>query len=291
MSLKKIYILAIGLFTVGCFAQNNPFEHLSLEERKQLAEKYNKLAALDNYYQTSEMHRIYKDSALIANPERKDIVQTYSYSYKKAGEHIKAMKLLNKAAEMDLKQGKTAALEYKAWSMLYFYRDYEAAIKDVDLILKMKKSQPLIACHGEICLLLKGQAQFQLKRYNEAIETLENLLEFDKKRGFDPLDNFLAYFYIARSYTEINNLDKAIEYYEEQLAVYENFTEMHYQLGKIYLDKNNFEKASYHLNKAKELIEKGTKMFEPYIERFDEVYVEEIDLELDRLNKKKMNLN
>lgn len=289
MSLKKIYILAIGLFTVGCFAQNNTFEHLSLEERNQLASKFDNIAR-DYYYQSSEMHRIYKDSALMANPERKDIVQTYSYSYKKAGEHIKAMKLLNKAVEMDLKQGKTAALEYKAWSMLYFYRDYEVAIKDVDLILEMKKEEPLKACHGEICLLLKGQALYQLKRYDEAIETLEKLLELDKQRGFDPLDNFLVYFYLGRSYTEINNIDKAIEYYETQLAVYDNFTEMHYQLGKIYLDLNNLDKATLHLNKAKELIGNGTKMYEPYIERFDEVFVEEIDFELDNLNKK-MNLN
>lgn len=290
MSLKNLYIVAISLFAVACFAQNNPFEHLSLEERKELADKFNKMAALDNYYQTSEMHRIYKDSALMANPERKDIVQTYSYSYKKAGEHIKAMKLLNKAVAMDLEKNRTAALEYKAWSMLYFYRDYEAAIKDVDLILEMKKEQPLIACHGEPCLLIKGQALYQLGKNQETIETLEKLLELDKKRGFDPLDNFLAYFYIARSYTKIGNIDKAIEYYQNQLAVYDNFTEMHYQLGKIYLDKNEIEKADLHLNKAKKLIEKGTKIYEPYIERFDEVFVEEIDLELDRLNKK-MNLN
>ena len=105
--------------------------------------------------------------------------------------------------------------------------------------------------------------------------------------GFDPLDNFLAYFYIGRNYTEINNIDKAIEYYENQLAVYDNFTEMHYQLGKIYLDKNNLYKANYHLNKAKELIEKSTKMYEPYIERFDEVFVDEIDIEIKRLNQKK----
>jgi len=288
MSLKNLYIVAISLFAVGCFAQNNPFESLSLEERDQLADKYHKLSM--EKYQTSEMHRIYKDSALMANPKHAEYTERYSYSYKKAGEHIKAMKLLNKAVAMDLEKNRTAALEYKAWSMLYFYRDYEAAIKDVDLILEMKKERPLIARHGEPCLLIKGQALYQLGKNQEAIETLEKLLEIDKKRGFDPLDNFLAYFYIARSYTKIGNKDIAIEYYQNQLAVYDNFTEMHYQLGKIYLDKNEIEKADLHLKKAKQLIEKGTKMYEPYIERFDEVFVEEIDLELDRLNKK-MNLN
>ncbi|WP_177760666.1 tetratricopeptide repeat protein [Flavobacterium sp. I3-2] len=284
MSLKNLYIIAISLFAVGCFAQNNPFEHLSLDERNQLADKYHKLSM--EKYQTSEMHRIYKDSALMANPKNAEYTERYSYSYKKAGEHIKAMKLLNKAVAMDLENNKTNALEYKAWSMLYFYRDYEAAIKDVDLILEMKKEQPLIACHGEPCLLIKGQALYQLDKNQEAIETLEKLLELDKKRGFDPLDNFLAYFYIARSYTKIGNIDKAIEYYQNQLAVYDNFTEMHYQLGKIYLDKNEIDKADLHLKKAKQLIEKGTKMYEPYIERFDEVFVEEIDLELDRLKIK-----
>ena len=80
MSLKKIYILAIGLFSVGCFAQNNPFEHLSLEERNQMAEKYHKLSM--EKYQTSEMHRIYKDSALMANPNHIEYTERYSYSYR-----------------------------------------------------------------------------------------------------------------------------------------------------------------------------------------------------------------
>jgi len=283
MSLKNLYIVAISLFTVGCFAQNNPFEHLSLEGKNALAKKYHDLSMTE--YQTSEMHRIYKDSALMANPNHAEYTERYSYSYKKAGEHIQAMKLLNKAVALDLKNNKTNALEYKAWSMLYFYRDYEATIKDVDLIEKINSHLTLSPCHGEPCLLLKGQAQYQLGRYAEAIETLENLLYLDEKRGFDPLDNFLAYFYIARSYTKWNKIDKAIAYYKKQLAVYDNYTEMHYQLGVIYLDLNAIEKATLHLNKAKSLIDKGIKMYEPYIERFDEVFVEEIDLELERLKK------
>ncbi len=285
MALKRIFLYNILIFIGFCHSlysqESNPFSHLSKEERMKLADKYHDLS--QTVYQTSEMHRTYKDSALLAVPNHVEYMQRASYSYKKAGEHIKAMEMLNKAVAIDTANGKTAALEYKAWSMLYFYRDYESIIKDVDKVIEISKL-PHKACHGESCLLLKAQAYYQLREYKKAIETFDYLLKILKEQGVNPKDDFLSNFYLARSYFKLNDLDQSLFYLEEQLAMpYSVKAELNFYAGQIYVLKNDKEKAKQHFLKAKELYLQNDKMNEPYIERFDEIFMNNIDNELDKL--------
>lgn len=285
MALKKIVLYNILIFIGFCYSsysqESNPFEHLSKEQRIKLADKYHDLS--QTVYQTSQMHRIYKDSALLAVPDHVNYMQRASYSYKKAGEHIKAMKMLNNAVAIDTINGKTTALEYKAWSMLYFYRDYESTIKDVDKIIEISKITNK-GCHGESCLLLKAQAYYQLGEYKKAIETFNYLFTILKEQGVNPKDDFLANFYMARSYFKLNDLDKSLFYLQEQLSMpYSVKAELNFYAGQIYILKNDTEKAKQHFLKAKELYLQNDKMNEPYIERFDEIFMNDINLEISKL--------
>lgn len=284
MALKKIIlynILIIGFFHSSYSQESNPFEHLSKEERIKLADKYHDLS--QTVYQTSQMHRIYKDSALMAVPDHVEYMERASYSYKKAGEHIKAMEMLNKAVAIDTANGKTRALEYKAWSMLYYYRDYESTIKDVDKVIEIS-TIPYKGCHGESCLLLKAQAYYQLGDYKKAIETFDYLFTILKEQGVNPKDDFLSNFYLARSYFKLNDLDKSLFYLQEQLSMpYSVKAELNFYTGQIYVLKNDKEKAKQHFLKAKELYLQNDKMNEPYIERFDEIFMNDIELEISKL--------
>ncbi len=284
MALKKIFLynlIFIGFFHSSYSQESNPFVHLSKEKRIELADKYHNLS--QTVYQTSEIHRIYKDSALLAVPDHVNYMQRASYSYKKAGEHIKAMEMLNKAVTIDTINRKTAALEYKAWSMLYFYRDYESTIKDVDKIIEISKI-PYKACHGESCLLLKAQAYYQLGEYKKAIETFDYLFTILKEQGVDPKDDFLSNFYLARSYFKLNDLDKSLFYLQEQLNMpYSVKAELNFYVGQIYVLKNDKAKAKQHFIKTKELYLQNDKMNEPYIERFDEIFMNDINLEISKL--------
>lgn len=288
MSMKNIYIIFVAVFFLACKSSKNEdiFANLSAEEREELATFYHNISITKYHYQyqTGLLHRIYKDSALMAVPDHVEYTQRYSYSYKKSGEHVRAMELLNKAVDTDVANGKTNALEYKAWSMLYFYRDYESAIEDVDQIEQMNSPNPYNTCHGEPCLLLKAQALYQLKKYQEALDCFHQLLKIEEEYGFDPQDNFFARFYIARIYTQQNDTAKAMEAYQSLIDDYENFTEAHYYLGLLYAEQGNKPMAVRHLETAKKLFSENYKVIqEPYIERFDEVFVHQVDEALEQL--------
>jgi len=130
------------------------FAAMSQAELDSLGEWYNNVS---NYFlQVSENHRRYKDSALIVAPDNIEYRQVYSYSYKKAGEHLKAMKILNEAVRRDSLNGSVEAMKYRAWSLLYYYRDYKGAIRDINNIEKLTGFR-YNTCWGDLVAFTKGK--------------------------------------------------------------------------------------------------------------------------------------
>ncbi|WP_417289775.1 hypothetical protein [Corallibacter sp.] len=131
------------------------------------------------------------------------------------------MEILNKAVSIDTANGKADALEYRAWTLLYYYRDYEGVVRDVNLIEKIT-GNTYNSCWGEPCGFHKGQALYKLDNYDEAIASVKQ------------------------------------------------FPEAYYQLGLIYKDLKNDEKAKVNFELAKNYI--NYSMSEPYVERIDEIF-------------------
>ena len=245
-------------------------------KKEELANWYHDMS---NYFlQPSELYRTYKDSALMVQPDNVKFRQKLSYSYKKVGEHIKAIKVLNKAVEIDTANGKADALEYRAWTLLYYYRDYEGVIRDVDLIEKITGSS-YNSCWGEPCGFQKGQALYKLGDFEDAIKSFETVNFEEEKQGFDINDNYMIFFYIGRCYSEMKDYEKAILFYNKSIKSVKQFPEAYYQLGLIYKKLNKKIKADENFKLANAFLNYG--MNEPYIERFDEVFQYMLDKELD----------
>jgi len=283
MSIKHIYFFL--LISIGCQKLENrtePFAKLTEVERDSAAFQYNEMS--DYMLQPSDKHRILKDTALMLAPNNIEYRQVLSYSYKKRGEHIRAMEILNEAVSRDIANGSIDGLQYRAWSLLYYYRDYEGSISDIDQLLAMSKQKYSI-CWGEPCGLLKGQALYKLGKYQEAIATFDTVLVEEVKRGFKAEDNFLVHFYKGMCYHKMGNYDLALKNYDLVLHKDENFTEALYQKGLVYWAKNKKDLAKSHLDEALYWVKKGKKMGEPYFERFDEVFEWQIIEVLDKIKK------
>lgn len=284
MSVRTLLPLLLLILITGCRSEpavKDRFADLTETERDSLATYYHEISMA--LYQPSEMHRKFKDTALIVKPDHVEYRQRLSYSYKKRGEHIEAMRILNEAVERDIEKNKTFALQYRAWSLLFFYRDYEGTIKDVDLINEMEPKNDYTVCHGEPCNVLKGQALYKLGRYRDAISEFKNVLKVEKEKGWEPVDNWHANFYMARSYSELGEFKKAEEIYQSQIAANPLFTEAYFQLGKNYSKTGEFKRATEYFNRASKLLSEGNKMGEPYYEAFDEVFEYQIEEELQKI--------
>jgi tetratricopeptide (TPR) repeat protein len=283
MPIKYLSIIC-GIMMYACKTPDKPILHVdpydqyTSIQKDSIAEMFNNLS--DYMSQPSDRHRLYKDSAILLSPTNVEYRQVLSYSYKKRGDHIKAMRILNEAVAMDLKKGSRDALQYRAWSLLYFYRDYDGTISDVDKIHAMGQRKYCI-CWGEPCGLLKGQALYRLHQYDEAIRVLDSVLTEEVKLGFKSEDNYLVHFYTGRCHHQNKNYQKALKSYQTVLDTDQNYTEALYQIGLIYQSQGDKIKSRIYLERAMNLVKSGHKMGEPYFERFDEVFEWQIEEALD----------
>lgn len=279
MSLNQIVLLiALCVAFSSCKEVEKPeFTNNTLTETQKVerAELYKEYSY--QFLQPSYLRRAYLDTAAMLVPNEVDYIERHSYSYKKVGDHIKAMELLNKAIAMDTAQGSTATLEYRAWTYLYFYRDYEGTIKDVELIEKMT-GRAYSSCWSEPCGYQKGQALYRLGRYQEAIDAFKIVNIEEEKKGFDISSNHMNFFYTARCYASMKDYDNAIIYFNKSLKAASTSPENYYQLGLVYKELGHKTKAQENFKLARKYLEYS--MEEPYIERFDEVFDYMIEAEL-----------
>ena len=294
MSLKILNLLVITFLFLSCSTKKEETQDIktSIQEKlniENINANHPNFDTLDVLYgkdyvdfsyqflQTSKFKRHLNTMGLIIDPSNDEYIRRYSYSYKKAGEHQKAMQILQLAIDnASSKDELLGHLGYSAWNCLHFYRDYENTIRTVDEILKLTENDYGYACHGDPCLLTKGQALYKLGEYNKALKAFSKLQAYQESEGFDSMGNFLVVFYKARCLAEIKEFEEAISYFSHLIKDHPN-AEASYQLAKIYMETEQIKQAQKQIALAEAALQKGFSFKEPYFERFDKVFQYQID--------------
>lgn len=238
-----------------------------------------------NFLQTSPIKRHLNTIGLAIDPSNTSYIERFSYSYKKSGEHEKAMRIL--LASVDASQTNEELLEhysYMAWNYLYFYRDYHNTIKIVDEMMQLSNHDFGASCHGESCLILKGQALYKSGKLDEAIEVFEAYQAHEEKQGFNPMDDPLLVFYKGRCLAEKEEYEKAIPYFT-YFTRHQPSAEAYFQLAHLFLQLNFKEDARLYINLAEEALQNGYTFREPYFERFDKVFMHQIEAFVAKMNE------
>ena len=175
---------------------------------------------------------------------------------------------------------------YYGWISLYYHRNYSKALyhlEEYDKLTPNFSDAPV----GEDIHFLKGLCFMQLSEYGKAVEEFKlNIKEVEKSSGNDWINPY-SYFYLGRCLHKMDKFEKAIGCYNNAIKLYESSSESYFYKALSYLELGEKEKAIINLEVAFALVSKGLKQSDPYVELFDEVYINQVKEELIKIKSDK----
>ena len=198
-----------------------------------------------------------------------------SASYVKSGNFLKWKELIDKAVkyEPEVYLAVRASLRYK------FFADYKGAIQDIDSLTMITSQDIGYTSNGTYHLnIVKGLCLKALGKIDEAIQIIEKQSKIDKDFSM------FNHLHLGVLYMQIKHYNKALLNFEMQVEI-NNIAENQYYIGLCYKNLNQDKKALHHLKEAVKLYKSGLKMFDAYNQLFDQIYLTDINKEIDLIPK------
>jgi len=194
------------------------------------------------------------------------VYRSLSVQHTKNGNYGFAINALEKAVSMD-----ETCKDYYGWVLLYYYRDYERAYQVLQEYDELTPEFSDFAV-GENVNYLKGLALLKMDRFEEAITEFDKYIENEIKAAGEDWVDVYAFVNKGIALARLGQHDLAIEEYNRAIENYENCTEAYYYKSISLLEENRLEAALAFAEYSSELIGKGFKHEENYIELFHEIY-------------------
>jgi tetratricopeptide (TPR) repeat protein len=219
------------------------------------------------YKQGSVIQLELYDSAIYYNPLDHDIYFKKSIWYKKSGQFIKSFEILDKAVEL----APTIHLGYRAWSKLYYMRDFKGCIADIE---RLDSLTPGFVDYpwGESMHYLLGQCYMELNEYDRAIQYFDlHLAEFDEG------DEFYSQHYKAVCLYFLADYSAALVAFEKAVSIYGENPDAHYYKALCHIVLNDKKMARIEAELCDKWFNSGYRFTLPFIQPFRTIYQPNID--------------
>ncbi len=226
----------------------------------------------DSFSQGGREYHFWLDSAIKVYPRNGWAYQKKSVGYTKQGNIVKAFEMLDKACQYAPEE-----LGYRGWLKLYWYRDYEGAIEDLEKFDALTPNTTDYAW-GENLYYLTALAKKQMGQYKAAIADFDKCIsETTALRGEKWVDN-KAFLYRGISKAHLQDIEGAMHDFNTALSYYDSSAELYYQKGLLLAQQGNAKEACSCFQKSLTYFQQGYRYEEKYsYEVFDELYEEHIN--------------
>ncbi len=278
MKLSKYYLSIFVCFTLmitSCGGKSKSIlykKEYTQEEKLALAESLSNGAGTDLYYQGAVGERMIIWEALKHNPEGAWGWREIGVPYLKRGFAHEASKYYSKAVEYDAEEW----LGYKAYCWLYFYRDYERVINELD---RYDAFTPNFVDYPQATSVdfMRGVAYLRLGKLEEAIGYLhKHLIDEKENTGaeyIEPKD----YLMLGVAWYEKGDYVKALEVIDEGILHNDSTADLYFYRALASAKLSDVVAANTFLDQAEYYINNGGKNIRPYIEEFYAVYQQDVD--------------
>ncbi|WP_299241791.1 hypothetical protein [uncultured Aquimarina sp.] len=224
------------------------------------------------YYQGSPEEYFLIQEAINMDATFSDSYREMGASRVKRGINTEAMKKYATAVSLDPESWQG----YRGYLYLYFYRDYDNAIKDFDE-LDVLTPNFVDYPQSENIDFMRGIAYMMKKEYPKAQTYFEKFFEHESKSGDLKYIESRAFMYHGITYFETGNLEKALEKFDLGIKNNKN-ADLFYWKAKTMkaLNKNPSEILTL-LKTSEELLSQGYNTRRPYVEEFYQTYIEDIE--------------
>ncbi|WP_219009886.1 tetratricopeptide repeat protein [Aquimarina litoralis] len=270
----KIFYLSLGFVVITFSSCDTKPELYKTTFDRTISQKYVKqfIEGLhyDSYYQgTPEEHFLIQE-AIALDPSFSDPHREMGASRVKRGINTEAMKKYAKAVALDAKSWQG----YRGYLYLYFYRDYDNAIKDFNELdaltpnfVDYPQSQNIDFMRG-IAYMMKGEYITAQEYFKKFFDHESKDLAYIESRAF---------VYYGITYFKTGDFQKALEKFDQGIQLNKN-ADLFYWKAKT-LAKLTYPSATINelLETSKELLLQGSNSRRPYVEEFYQTYIEDIE--------------
>ena len=167
-------------------------------------------------------------------------------------------------------------LGYKGYCWLYFYRDYERALEELE---RFDAFTPGFVDYPQATSVdyMKGICHLQLGQKEKAIQLLEINLQKEKEETGVEYTELMNYQMLAIAYHQNGAWEAADKVYKEGLKHNENSADLWFHYADNLYEMKRLEEARNALVQSQSWYNKGSRNFRPYVEEFYAIYQEDID--------------
>lgn len=190
----------------------------------------------------------------------------------KNGNYSIAIEALENAYKLNPK----GVCAYYGWVALYYYRDYEKALS---LLEKCDSYTPNFsdAPMGEDIHYLKGLTQMALGRYKKAINEFDIYIQNLVLSHGEEFVDLYTYIQKGRCQSKLGLFEESILTYKRALHFSKLCSEAYYFMGLSQISINQKDSACLSLNSSLDLIKRGYKSSDTYVEYFHEIYIQQVE--------------
>lgn len=215
------------------------------------------------------------DILIFQNQDYSDAYFEKSVAHNKRGDYHEGFKLLNKAVEIDPK----LHLGYRGWLKYHKLKDYKGSIDDLRRLDSLTPNF-VDSPWGDNIHYVLGLSYKGLKQYDLALKEFDKNIETEKDSSWVIPNTFL---YKGIIFYQKDQFNEAINNFEAYRKLNSNSLtpEYCYWKGKIFKVLKKNDSALKLLKQSKELYLKGYKNKNVYNEVQDEVYLSDIEVEIN----------
>lgn len=219
------------------------------------------------HYQFSKAYQEALDESIAIDSTFAYAYRAKSTAYLKSGDFVTWKELMDKAVALDPQDN----LDYRGWCRFQFFRDYQGAIDDILLLKKINKNQIGFSVNGDYHLdIALALCYKSIGKKEEAISILENKLA---EPNFSP--GLYDHIHLGVLYGEAGRLEEALEAFQTQEKI-NDLAENRFYTALIYKYSGDEKNYKSNLEKAKLYYKQDKKLFDPYTEPIDKIYMADI---------------